>query len=438
MSKFKVGYATSTHTNYKQMKVFDSDRFEEMWVTITRNKVRSVLTGFGVFWGIFMLVVLMGFGEGLNHSVSEQVEGFATNSCFITSGRTSEPYKGYQAGRWWQMHNSDIELLRKSIPEIEYLSPVLIGNGWEGKVVFENNAGTYAVRGLHDNYQYIESPFLTQGRFINKTDVLLRRKVCVIGTKVFEDLFAGKKSPIGKHIQVNGIYYQVIGVSGGNESINISGGSTTETISVPYTTLQHITNQPDAIDYITATVKKGASSKEMEEKIKTLLKEHNSISPTDMQAVRSFNLEEQFKMFDYLLIGIMLLIWIVGSGTLIAGVVGVSNIMLVTVKERTKEIGVKRAIGARPLTIATQILSESLLLTILAGVLGLVLGVFVLRVMDVAWLSDLENTFIKHPMVSFKTAIVSMTILIFCGLIAGAIPTIRALKIKAIDAIREE
>ncbi|MDR0833547.1 MAG: ABC transporter permease [Candidatus Symbiothrix sp.] len=419
------------------MKWFDSDRFEEIWVTITRNKVRSLLTGFGVFWGIFMLVVLMGFGEGLNKSVTEQIEGFAINSCFVMPGRTSEPYKGFQAGRRWRMHNSDVELLRKSIPEIEHLSPVLYANSPENNVVFENNAGTYSVRGLHDNYQFIESPFLTQGRFINKTDVLLRRKVCVIGTKVFEALFPRKQTPIGEYIQVDGIYYQVIGVSGGNESMSING-STTETVSVPYTTLQQISNQVDEVDYLTATVKKGASSKEMEEKIKTLLKEHNNIAPTDMQAVRSFNLEEQFKMFDYLLIGIMLLIWIVGSGTLIAGVVGVSNIMLVTVKERTKEIGVKRAIGARPLTIAVQILSESLLLTVLAGILGLVLGVFILHVMDVAWLSELENTFVEHPMVSFKTAIVSMTILIVCGLIAGAIPTIRALKIKAIDAIREE
>ncbi|MDR2918967.1 MAG: ABC transporter permease [Tannerella sp.] len=417
--------------------MFDLDRFNEIWVTITRNKVRSLLTGFGVFWGIFMLVVMMGAGTGLQKGMMDGIEGFATNSCFMGAGQTSLPYKGFQKGRQWNIHNRDVDILLREIPEIDVVSPLLTQWGGKDNVVYGDNVGSYSVRGLNSNYDRIEKQGLTQGRFINEIDVLQKRKVCVIGTKVYEELFPSNGSPIGKYIRVNGIYYQIIGVADGVANVSL-GGRVSESVAIPFTTMQQVLNQGDVIHLLTATAKRGYSAKQVEDKMKELLKLNNNIDPNDQQAIWGFNMEEQFKMFDFLFIGITILIWIVGSGTLIAGIVGVSNIMLVTVKERTKEIGVRRALGAKPRTIMSQIMSESLVLTAFAGLLGLSLGVFVLYLADTYWLQDAENMYLKEPMVSFGIAVSSTIILLICGLLSGAIPTMRALQIKAIDAIREE
>lgn len=417
--------------------MFDLDRFEEIWVTITRNKVRSFLTGFGVFWGIFMLVIMMGSGEGLSRGMMDGIEGIATNSCFMGSNTTSEPYKGFQKGRYWSMHNRDMYILISSVPEIDVLSPILWGNRSDNNVVYEENAGTFGVKGLHSNFNSIEDQMLTHGRFINEIDIKNARKVCVIGAKVYEELFPMRGNPLGKYIRVNGIYYQIIGVAEGNPSINLMG-RTSESITIPFTTMQQINNQGDVIHMLAATAKSNIKVSKMEEKIKEILKASNSISPTDNAAIWGFNLQQQFDMFNYLFIGIAFVIWIVGSGTLIAGIVGVSNIMLVTVRERTREIGVRRAIGAKPRSIIGQIMMESLVLTAIAGMMGLCFGVLVLYLADTFWLQNMENVYLKDPMVSLGTAVTSTIILLICGLIAGMIPAARAMKIKAIDAIREE
>ncbi|MDR1526548.1 MAG: ABC transporter permease [Dysgonamonadaceae bacterium] len=419
--------------------MFDSDRWEEIWVTITRNKVRSLLTGFGVFWGIFMLIIMMGAGTGLQRGMMQGLEGFATNSCILGTGTTSEPYKGFKKGRRWNMHNRDLEILTRSIPELDILSPLLFGGnqGTGDNVVYGENSGSYDVRGVHANYQYIEDPNITQGRFINETDIAQKRKVCVIGSEVYTTLFPKKNDPIEKYIRVNGIYYQVVGVGSGISDISI-GAKTSQSVNIPFTTMQQIQNGGDIIHVLTATARPYASAKEVQEKIETILKASNDISPTDKQATWGFSLEEQFNMVNAVFLGIAMLVWIVGSGTLIAGIVGVSNIMMVTVKERTKEIGVRRALGAKPSAIISQIMSESLILTAMAGMLGLTVGVITLHLADVYWLQKAENMFLSDPVVSFGTAIISTVILLICGLIAGAIPTMRALQIKAIDAIREE
>lgn len=417
--------------------MFDLDRFQEIWVTITRNKVRSFLTGFGVFWGIFMLVIMLGAGQGLGNGMYEGVEGFAMNSCFMGSSRTSEPYKGFQRGRSWNMHNRDLDILKNTIPEIDAIAPILWGARSDDNVIFGDNSSSASVRGVSPDYGRIENQFLTKGRFINDIDVLNKRKVCVIGTKVYEDIFPNGEDPIGEYISVNRIYYQIVGVAEGVANLSM-GGRTSETVSLPFTTMQQINNRGDIINMIAATALPDKSVKEMEEKMKETLRANNHISPTDLQAIWGFNLEDQFNMFNSLFIGISVLIWIVGSGTLIAGIVGVSNIMVVTVKERTKEIGIRRALGAKPTTIIGQIMTESLVLTALAGFLGLSFGVFLLYLADTYWLQNAENVFLSNPMVSFTTAVISSIILLICGLIAGAIPTSRALKIKAIDAIREE
>ena len=417
--------------------MFDLDRFQEIWVTITRNKVRSLLTGFGVFWGIFMLVIMMGAGTGLQRGMMKGIKGFATNSCFMGAGQTGEAYNGFRKGRSWNIHNSDLEILRRMVPELDVLSPVLWGASNPNNVVFGNNSGSFGVRGLHANYQFIENQFIRQGRFINEIDIAQRRKVCVIGTKVYEELFPTNGNPLGRQLRVNGIYYRIIGVTESVSSIDL-GGRIAESVVIPFSTMQQINNQGDIIHMVAATVKSGHSAKEMEERMKEILKAHNNISPTDTQAVWSFNMEEMFNMYNYLFLGIIILVWIVGSGTLIAGIVGVSNIMLVTVKERTKEIGIRRALGAKPKTIISQVMAESLVLTAIAGLLGLSLGVLCLELADVYWLQKAEDVFLSDPMVPFGTAVGSTIILLVSGLLAGLLPASRALQIKAIDAIREE
>ena len=419
--------------------MFDIDRFQEIWVTISRNKARSILTGFGVFWGIFMLIVMLGSGQGLQNGIMKNIDGFATNSCFFYTSATGEPYKGFRKGRHWNIRNRDIEAIQQSVPELAHISPMLWGRGGTDNVVYNDKAGSFSVRGLYPSYTEIEQQRIKTGRFVNEVDIRQKRKVCVIGTTVYDEIFSQNEDPIGKYIRVNGIYYQVVGVSSGISQISI-GGRSDEAVVIPFTTMQQINNQGDIVHMMGATAKKGVKVEVLEEHIKQVLKSQNKISPTDMQAVGSFNIEKQFLMFDYLFIGISLVIWIVGVGTLLAGVIGVSNIMLVTVKERTKEIGIRRALGAKPLTILRQIMSESFLLTSMAGIMGLCAGVGLLIALD----SGLEanaaenNTFFAEPIIPFFVAVSAMVILLVCSLIAGAIPAWRALQIKAIDAIREE
>ena len=419
------------------MSLFDLDRFQEIWQTITRNKVRSFLTGFGVFWGIFMLVIMMGAGHGLERGMMKGIDGFATNSCFMGTSPTSLPYRGFQKGRNWNIRNRDVDILLKSIPEIEVLSPMLWGQRSTNNVVFENNSGSYNVRGLHSNYVKIEQQRMRFGRFINQLDMIQRRKICVLGTTVYEELFPTRGNPLGQYVRVNGIFYQVVGVSSGVSNVSI-GGRSEETVVIPFTTMQQVNNQGDIVHMVGATTLPSVSVKAVEEKMKTVLKANNSVSPDDQQAIWSFNLQEQFQMFQYLFLGIAIVIWIVGSGTLVAGIVGVSNILTVTIKERTKEIGIRRALGAKPGTIMGQIIWEGLVLTSISGLLGLCFGVLCLILANNYWLANAEDVFLSDPMISFGAAVASVIILLGFGLIAGSLPARRALRIKAIEAIREE
>ena len=417
--------------------MFDLDRFQEIWVTITRNKVRSFLTGFGVFWGIFMLMIMLGAGTGLQHGMMDQLEGFATNSCFIEASTTGQPFHGFQKGRNWNIHNRDVEILLNSVPELDCLSPMLFGGRNANNIVYNDNYGTFQIKGVFVNYTKIERQSIENGRFINELDNLEERKICVIGSKVYEELFPTKENPIGRYVRIWGIYFQVVGVVSGISNVSI-GGRSAESVFLPFKTLQKVINQGDVIHLLGATAKPNVPVSKMEAKMKEILKSNNHIAPTDEQAIWSINLESQFNIFKFLFIGIAIVIWIVGSGTLIAGIIGVSNIMVVTVKERTKEIGIRRALGAKPRTIIGQIMWESLVLTAIAGILGLCLGVLCLYLADTLWLQNAENMFISNPIVSFSTAVTSTMILLFFGLIAGLIPAARAMQIKAIDAIQEE
>lgn len=416
---------------------FDLDRWQEIWQAITHNKFRSFLTGFGVFWGMFMLVAMVGAGVALQRGMQQNIEGFATNSCFASSGTTSEPYKGFKKGRNWNIVNEDLDILRNKIPEIQYLSPVLFG-GQSGK---GNNAfrgekgGSFNSKGVLTNYNEIDRCKLKYGRYINDIDNEGKRKVCVIGERVYEVLFNKGENPIGKYIQLNGIYFQVIGVAQKLSQINI-GGNTEETIVLPLSTMQQVFNQGNVVHFLAITAQTGIKVSVLEKRIQEELKSLHDIAPNDKTGVWTMNIEDQFTMFLYLGIGIASLIWIVGLGTLAAGGIGVSNIMMVTVKERTKEIGIKRALGATPRNIINQIMTESVILTAVAGISGLMFGVGILSIIGLL-LKD-SDAFFKDPQISFSVAIASLVVIIIIGVLAGYMPARKAMKIKAIEAIRQE
>ena len=415
---------------------FDTDRWQEIWMTITSNKSRSFLTAFGVFWGILMLVLMVGAGKALETGIFSQIEGFATNSVFFAAERTTEPYKGFRKGRVWNITNSDLPIIRHRVDDLQYMSPVLFaGGGGNGKnVVRGDKGGSYLVKGCYPEYDLIEKSKMLFGRYVNDIDIAEKRKVCIIGERVYEVLFHGE-DPVGKQIRVNGIYFQVIGVARSTSGASI-GGNTSETVVLPFTTMQQAFNQGNIIHILAATAKPGVAVRSIQDKIIDILKQQHQISPDDKEAVFNINIEEQFKMFNYLGIGIAALIWIVGLGTLLAGAIGVSNIMLVTVRERTKEIGIRRALGATPNNIIGQILSESVVLTVLAGIGGIVLGVGLLSAVGVV-LSQ-GDQFFKDPQISFSMAVGSLIILIVVGMLAGLIPAQRAMLIKPVEAIAEE
>ena len=417
--------------------MFDLDRWTEIWVTITRNKTRSLLTCFGVFWGILMLVILLGSGRGMQNGIMRSVNGFATNSAFFFADRTSESYKGFNKGRQWDMRNRDVESIRREVKELSAISPIIWGNSSDKNIVYGLMSGTFNVKGVHPDYFQIETQKLFHGRLLNEVDERERRKVCLIGTKVKEVLFK-EEDPCGSYIRVNGIYYQVVGVVQQRASgVNI-GGRSEECVFLPFSTMQQTLNQGDIIHFLCVAAKPDVQMLPVINKIKSIIKEQNFISPTDPQAVSAINLAAQFETFNNAFLGIDILIWIVGVGTLLAGIIGVSNIMMVTVKERTKEIGVRRALGAKPWNIISQIMSESLLITAMAGLMGLTVGVFLLDVVDQLIGDPVGETMLLHPAVSIQVALAATSILLLAGLLAGLIPAWRAMQIKAIDAIREE
>ena len=417
--------------------MFDLDRWTEIWVTITRNKTRSLLTCFGVFWGILMLVILLGSGRGMQNGIMRSVNGFATNSAFFFADRTSESYKGFNKGRQWNMRNRDVESIRREVTELSAISPIIWGNSSDKNIVYGMMSGTFNVKGVHPDYFQIETQKLFHGRLLNEVDERERRKVCLIGTKVKEVLFK-EEDPCGSYIRVNGIYYQVVGVVQQRASgVNI-GGRSEECVFLPFSTMQQTLNQGDIIHFLCVAAEPGVQMLPVINKIKSIIKEQNLIAPTDPQAVTALNLAAQFETFNNAFLGIDILIWIVGVGTLLAGIIGVSNIMMVTVKERTKEIGVRRALGAKPWNIISQIMSESLLITAMAGLMGLTVGVFLLDMVDQLIGDPVGETMLLHPAVSIQVALAATSILLLAGLLAGLIPAWRAMQIKAIDAIREE
>ena len=412
---------------------YDIDTWEEIFLTITRNKTRSLLTAFGVFWGIFMLIALIGGGNGMQDMMKANFEGFATNSCFVWPQQTGEAYKGFRKGRWWSMDNNDVLRLRREVEGIEVITPTI--NKWGASAVYCDKSSSCIVKGLYPEYDKIEVQEMLYGRFINDVDIAEGRKVCTIGKRIFEELFPKKENPCGQYVRVNGIYYRIIGVCVSEGNININGRAS-ESVVLPFTTMQQAYNFGKNIDMACITAKPGVKITDLQDQVEKIIKEAHYINPDDKQAVMLLNAEAMFSMIDNLFAGIRMLIWMVGLGTLLAGAIGVSNIMMVTVKERTTEIGIRRAIGARPKDILQQILSESMVLTSIAGMAGISFGVLVLQVAEIGINASGENH--AHFQISFWLAIGTCLLLLTLGMLAGLAPAYRAMSIKPIEAIRDE
>lgn len=413
---------------------------QEIWATITRNKFRSIATGFGVFWGLFMLIALLSIGNKLKQGIMSQAGGFAHNAVFFQPGRTTEAYKGYRKGRYWQFNNNDLGLIRERAHSVGLISPMLWGWGADKNVVRGMKSGTYGFRGCYPAHFELEPMEILYGRTFNEVDIEVRRKVCIIGKTVYETLFNPGENPLGQTIRLNGIYFQVIGVVSPRTNGTI-GGRVEETLFLPFTTQQMMFSRGDRFWFLACTAADGYSAAQVEEEVGAILRAAHSISPTDKSAMWTVNIELQFKMMNGLFTGVNILMWVVGLGALLSGIIGISNIMLVTVRERMREIGVRRALGAKPWNIIIQIMSESFVLTAIAGLLGFMCGIGASLLVEKVNIMGGGNSNVAvtgEPLVSFNLALMAMAVLIVSGVLAGVLPAWRALKIKAIDAIRDE
>jgi putative ABC transport system permease protein len=412
--------------------MFELDKWQEIFSTVKKNQLRTFLTGFSVAWGIFMLVVLLGSGKGLENGVAEQFKGGATNGIWITSGVTSLKYKGLKVGREIKFTNEDYNSLNTSIKGHDHISSRLfLGNNL---VSYRNQYGSFFISPCHPDYGYIKEVQILQGRFINTIDIRDFRKSAVIGEKVKSALFKGKDTvAMGKYIMVNGVLFKVVGIfrdfsRNDNEQ---------KRVYIPVSTAQRVFNGNNVVQQISFTTGKATPEEAslMVENTKSLLSRRHTYDIKDDRAVEIWNKNEDVKRFTALFSGIRLFIWIIGIGTIIAGVVGVSNIMMIVVKERTKEIGVRKALGATPSSIVGLILQEAIVITGFAGYVGLVLGIGLLELVSK---NMPPSDFFRNPEADFSVAIGATILLIFAGAIAGFVPAMKAARVRPVDALRDE
>ena len=418
--------------------MFERDRWQEIFEALAKNKIRTLLTAFGVFWGIFMLVIMLGSSRGLKNGIYLGMGDFATNSLFVWTQQTSMPYQGFNKGRRWNFDNDDTKLIREKVPEIKILAPRI--NYPQGSPTFvrDKYTATFQLNGDYPASFMVDPVNLLEGRIINDIDIDQKRKVAVIGQRVKETLFPEGASPIGKYIQVQGIYFQVVGVYKSKHNQGWGRGQN-ETVVIPFTTLQKAFNLGNIVFYYSMTSFPQYSISQVEPKVKEILAKKHKIHPQDMQAFGSANVEKSFSQMNNLFLGINFLTWFVGTLTLVAGVIGISNIMLVIIKERTKEIGIQRAIGATPIKIITQIVMESVFLTFIAGLIGMIVGVLIIQGINMLLLqSPSEDTMFANPEVDLQAVVTALVLLVISGVFAGMIPALKAIKIKPIEALRAE
>lgn len=412
--------------------IFDIDNWREITATLSRNKTRTFLTAFGIFWGTAMHAMLMGGAQGVRGLMMRNFDGFATNSAFIFSSNTTIAYKGYQKGREWSLTQGDVDALRIGVPEIDAISGIVQAGGavsYRDKSYVNGN-----ILGFTPDYYHVMEPRLIEGRLLNESDEMQLRKNCLIGARVASELF-GTESPIGKYVQANNIYYRIVGVvRPRNDNVNI-GGNMEEMLMLPLAVMRQNYNLGEKVYYVAFTVRDGCTPGKLRGRIKRILQSRHTISPEDDEAVPYWDISENFEQVDGLFSGIDLLAIFVGFGSLLAGIIGVGNIMWIIVKERTQEIGIRRAIGARPRDIIAQILSEAVVLTTVAGVGGICFAVFILAVAGrlTAGADGSEVGF----QLAFSTAFAILGVFLVLGMGAGIIPAVKAMRIKPIEALND-
>jgi len=408
---------------------FDIDSFRETADSLTRNRRRTILTGFGVFWGLFMLLFLIGGGQGIKEMLEQNFNGFASNTMILISSNTSKPYKGLPEGRYWNLNRTDIDRLKMMFPELEVVSPMI--SGWSNSVEYGDKSCNAGIKGVNADYCKIEIPQLRYGRYLNETDLQMQRKVCVIGKRIYKELFPEGGDPCGKFIKMGDIYLQVIGVDYNTNNISINS-SASYSLMIPATLASTLYNRGNTVDIICVSGKSGIRMSSLEDRVRRVIARQHNFDPEDTEAMQLLNTEQIFMIVDNLFRGLNFLIWLVGIGTLLAGCIGVSNIMMVTVKERTVEIGIRRAIGAMPGEILTQIIAESVALTLAAGSAGIVFAVFLLNIFEKATGGT------AGFQIPFNTAIIAALMLAVLGALAGLAPALRAMAVKPVDAMRDE
>ena len=409
--------------------MFNREVWSEIFSTIRANKLRTFLTAFSVAWGIFMLIILLGSGQGLRNGAEQQFQSDAVNSIWINGGTTSKAYGGFQPGRDIQLRNEDFKFIRRQNTTIDRLTASYDGRNIRTLNYGKNN-GAFTVRSCMPDHDYMENCTMVSGRFINDNDIAYYRKICVMGKPVQDALFE-KEDPIGKYINVDGIPFKVVG------TFTDPGRGDNERIYIPVSTAQRAFNGQDKLSVI--WVSTGGVSVEESEKmaadIRSLLAKKYNFDPKDDEAANVWNNTVEYVRIMDMLGNIRIFIWVIGIGTLIAGIVGVSNIMMIAVKERTKEIGVRKAIGATPWSIISMILQESVLITAVAGYVGLMAGVGLL---ELARKFMPPSDFFRNPEVNINVAVSAVVLLIFAGALAGFVPALRAARIEPIEALRDE
>ncbi|HKL71875.1 MAG TPA: ABC transporter permease [Marinilabiliaceae bacterium] len=413
------------------------DAIEEIFTTLKQNKLRAIMTGFSVAWGIFMLIVLLGSGKGLQNGMEFSFRGSSKNAIWIHPGETGETFEGLKKGRRIQFTNEDYELLKEALRGISNISGRMYIWG-NAPLTYKNEYGIYSITGVMPAFKGIERMDLLQGRFINQIDINEYRKVIVLSKPIVDILFK-EEDPIGKYIKVGGVFFKVVGVFKDEQQ-----GDSKKSF-LPISTSQRVFNGANRIQNlaITTTSTSVEENKMIEAQIKTLLARRHRFSETDDKAIFTWNTLEEFTQAQGVFGGIRLFIWIIGIMTIIAGIVGVSNIMIILVKERTKEIGIRKAIGASPSSIIQLVLSESLFITAMAGFFGMFMGMGLLYIVNViltqaAEGSDMINYIFTNPSADFSVAITATVVLIIAGLVAGFIPARKASAIKPIEALRDE
>ncbi|MBR9921407.1 MAG: ABC transporter permease [Bacteroidetes bacterium] len=414
--------------------MFDYDKWQEIFETIRKHKLRTFLTALGVWWGIFMLVILMGAGSGLENGVVGMFGSHARNAMYVWTQRTTKPYAGLPAGRFNQLTDGDIQAIEDRFGDmIEYMSPRMFVPS--GEITHGDYKGSFSVRGECPEFVHIDAIVLEEGRFINPLDMDQRRKKVVIGRRVQEVLFPDEE-PIGEYLQINGAEYQVVGIFRSDSSDEEEVQDVEETIFMSLATAQQVNNRPGEVNWFVCTINPKYQVAEVEEGIKDVIRERHKIHPDDPQGVRSNNVEEEFKEIMGLFTGIRILVWVVGIGSLLAGVIGVGNVMLIIVKERTKEIGIRKALGATPRSIISMILLESVFLTFIAGYLGLLASTGIVALLKIA--TGDGGAFFMNPQVNPGVAIGAMFILILAGALTGLVPAIQAANIEPVKALKDE